>query len=108
LPNGERDTSVGADERLLERDRIRLVPGHEVGDGVEDRLQTALRTVARRGSPQAVVDRPEAAVAFVTMPYPHAAVPGSMPTTLHGQTLGGRPDVPSSSINSALTEASLR
>src|SRR5205085_10327691 len=94
LPDGERGTGVDADERLLERDRIRLVPGHELGDRVEDRLQAELRALARRGSPPAVADRPEAAAAFVDDAVPARRRSRIDADDLHSRTLGGWTDVP--------------
>ena len=49
LADGERDAGVGADVRLLERDRIRLVPRDEVGDLVVDPLQAAARAARAAG-----------------------------------------------------------
>ena len=61
LPDGERDTGVGADVGLLERHRLRLVPGDEVRHLVVDLAEPRSRGVPRRGLPPAVLHRSEAA-----------------------------------------------
>jgi hypothetical protein len=65
LPDGERGAGVCADERLLEDDRLRLVPLDELRDRVVDLLQAQLWTFARRRLPPAELDRLEAAAACV-------------------------------------------
>src|SRR5205823_2175488 len=68
LPDGERDAGVGADVRLLEHDRIGRVLLDERRHPLEDRLEAGLRTLPRGRLPPAVLDRPEAAGAFVDDP----------------------------------------
>ena len=63
LPDGERDAGVGADERLLEDDRLRLVSVDELRDRVVDLLQTQFLALAGRSLPPAELDRLEAAAA---------------------------------------------
>ena len=65
LPDGERGAGVGADERLLEHDCLRLVPLDELRDRVVDLLQAQLGTFPRRRLPPAELDRLEAAAASV-------------------------------------------
>ena len=73
LSDGERDAGVGADERLLQRDRIRRVLGDQRADAVEDRQQALLDWLPRRGSPPPVAAGPEAPVASVDDPVPACA-----------------------------------
>ena len=82
LPDRERDAGVGADERLLQRHRIRGVLGDEPGHPVEDRLEAKILALpgAAWSSTRGTVALRRPSLSW-TMPYPHAAVPGSMPRT---------------------------
>ena len=81
LPDGERDAGVGTHEGLLERDGVwRMLP-NERGDPVEDRPEPASgrsRGPVRQHPKASALRRPSLSW---TIPYPHAAVPGSMPRT---------------------------
>src|SRR5207248_6322797 len=92
LSDGECGAGVGADERLLERDRIRRVLGDEPRDAFEDRLQPKLRALAGRGRPPAVPRSPEAPAAFVDDPVPARSRSWVDAYDLHEDTLGTRPD----------------
>ena len=65
LSDKECDAGVGADERLLERHRIRRVLGDERGHPVEDRLQAKILTLAGGCGPAPVHRGPEAPFALV-------------------------------------------
>ena len=75
LPDGECDAGVGADERFLQRDRIRRVLGDQLLDALEDREQTTFGSGLRRRSPPPVTDGPEAPAAFVDDPVPACSRP---------------------------------
>jgi pSer/pThr/pTyr-binding forkhead associated (FHA) protein len=95
LTDRERDAGVGADVRLLERDGIRGVRLEQPGDALEDRLQPRLGAFACAGPPPAVVDRPEAAVAFVDDPVPASSRPWvDADDDLHAETVRGESDDP--------------
>src|SRR5439155_13780529 len=96
LADGERGTGVDADEGLLEHDGVRAEVLDQFGDAVEDRLEPQLGTALRWCFPPAVVDRLEAASAFVD-----DAVPARCRTRIdaenpHAVRLRTAPDVPSS------------
>ena len=81
LPDEERDAGVGTDEGLLQRDGVRLVLGMSVPTPSKIRLS---RSSGRSLAPD--VQHPWARALIRpprswTIPYPHAAVPGSMPRT---------------------------
>jgi hypothetical protein len=61
---------------------------HELGDGVEDRLQAQLGAFARGRFPPPVVDGPEAAVFFVDDAVPARSRPWIDADDLHGERLG--------------------
>ena len=88
LPDEERDAGVGTDERLLERDGVRPVLRNErctPSKIVLRRASGRSRGDVRQHPPARRLRRPPLSW---TIPYPHAAVPGSMPRTFTGRGYG--------------------
>ena len=94
LPDEERDAGVGTDERLLERDGVRLVLRDEVGDPVEDRPEPQLGPLPCAGRPAPVGERPEAPVAFVDDPVPARSRPWVDAEDLHVRRVRSPSDGP--------------
>ena len=94
LPDGECDAGVGADERLLEHDRVGSVPVDELGDVLEDRPQAKLRELVRPRLPPPVVERPQAPFSLVDDAVAARCCSRVNAEDLHAQTLGPSADVP--------------
>ena len=82
LPDGERDAGVGTHVGLLERDGVRLVLRDELPHS-RRRSSAAARRAARAAGVRQHPDTPARRRPSLpwTIPYPHVAVPGSMPRT---------------------------
>lgn len=95
LPDEERDTGVGSDEGLLQRDRVRLVLCDELLHPVEDPSQPKLRTLAGAAPPAPSPERPEAPASFLDDPVAARSRPWVDAENLHAERVGIRTDGPS-------------
>jgi len=65
LTDEERDPRICTDERLLQRNGVGCVPGHEDGNVVEDHLESCLRPFTGRRSPASRRQTPDTPVALL-------------------------------------------
>ena len=94
LPDEERDAGVGPDERLLQRDGVRLVLPYEVADPVEDRPEPVLRALSCAGRPASVGEGCDTPLAFVDDPVPARSRPWIDAEDFHVQRVRSASDVP--------------
>ena len=94
LPDRERGAGVGADERFLQGDGIRLEVRHQPLHALEDRLQAKFRALSGRRLPPPVGQCPKAAVSFVDDGVSARGCTRIDAENSHAVTLGARPDVP--------------
>ena len=94
LADEERRARIRADERLLERHRIRVVLGDQLDDVVVDRLQPQCRRLARGGLPPAEVERRQTPALGVDDRVSARCGARIDAENLHVSRLGAVPDVP--------------